>query len=114
MANEREMLLERVKRAITVIQEVHNDSRTPLDVAMALVDPLRQLTDLRRKLREAEFQIAANNPEYIAAAKALGVVTDKLAEEIAAHQEHMKFLADVAAAVDQVIKLAIAVAAVVV
>ncbi len=111
MANEQAMLIERVKRAITVMQDVHNDSRTPLDVAMKLFEPLRKLTDLRRELREAEFKLAANNPEYLAATSALNKVSSTVAAELAEHQDHMKFLADVAAAVDALIKVAVAVAA---
>lgn len=104
------MVLERLARAIDTCQAVHNDSKTPRDQAINLMDHIRALTDERRKLREAAFASAATKPEYAVAVAALKLVNDTMKSELATHQDLMKFIGNVAKAVTAVADLAVAVA----
>ncbi len=49
--NKEEEFLERLSKCIATCQAIHNDSRTPLSEARALVEPIRELHRCRQALR---------------------------------------------------------------
>lgn len=111
MPDRREELLERVTLVINALQNIQADSRTPLDAALAVVEPIRKLTDYRRAMRRIEFQIHAGMAEYQAAVSQLRRISDTLAADLVAHQTHMQHVALAAQAADAVLSVAIAVGA---
>lgn len=111
MSDQREELLERVTRTISTMQAIQADSRTPLQSALDIVEPLRQLTDYRRALRAKAFAVAANDPGYAQAIARLKQVADTLATDLVTFQRHAEFVAQAAQAADAVLKVAIAVGA---
>jgi len=111
MGNCREELLERVTRSIDILRDIQSDSRTPLNAAIAVVEPLRKLTDYRRAMRIKEFHIAAQNPAYGTAVASLMQVTNTLATDLDTYEKHMEFVEQVVQAAAAVLAVVIAVGA---
>jgi hypothetical protein len=101
-----EYFFELLSRAIDTCQEIHNDSRTPLDVALLLTPVIRDLTAKKRELRKKQFNIAESDPDYKAATDALNVVVNTVKAKIIEHNKTMDFVTDATKALDAVIKLA--------
>lgn len=110
MSNEQESLLESLSKAIDTCEEMHNDSRTPLDDALALTPDIRKLLEVKRTLRRQAFQADNVKNEYVSAMDALNVINRSVKAEILAHQKTMQFVNNAAAAAAAVLDLAIAVA----
>ncbi len=110
MSNEQESLLESLSKVIDTCQEMHNDSRTPLDDALALTPHIRKLVEVKRTLRRQAFQADDVNTEYSSAMEALNVINRSVKAEILAHQQTMQFVKSAAEAAAAVLDLAIAVA----
>ena len=107
-----EVLFEKISRAIDICQEIHNDSRTPLEDAQALTPLIRNLLEYKRKLRASAFTAAGANTEYENAISALGLLNNAVKAEIIAHEQTMGFIKNTADAVTAVLDLAIAVGAI--
>lgn len=108
---EREELLERLSRAIQTCEAIHNDSRTPLDHALRLMDHIRTLHKFRRALRRTAFDQATASSEYANAIETLKVLNETIKTEVMAHKKTMDFVNSVAQAVSAVLDLAIRVGA---
>ena len=108
---EREELLERLSRAIQTCEAIHNDSRTPLDHALRLMDHIRNLHRFRRALRRIGFSQATASMEYANAIETLKVLNETIKTEVMAHKRTMDFVNSVAQAVTAVLDLAIKVGA---
>jgi hypothetical protein len=108
---ERELLLEHLSRAIATCEAMHNDSRTPLEQAVRLMDHIRNLHRIRRALRQKAFEAATASKEYAAAIEALKKVHESIKAQVIAHGQTMAFVNAVAQATTAVIDLAIAVGA---
>ena len=108
---EREELLERLSRAIQTCEAIHNDSRTPLDHALRIMDHIRNLHRLRRALRRKAFDQATASTEYVNAIETLKVLNETIKTEVMAHKNTMDFINSVAQAASAVIDLAVKVGA---
>jgi hypothetical protein len=95
------------------VEEVHNDSRTPLEDAIALMTPLRKLYHCRDALRRHAFTSAAAKTEYTDALAKLKVVNETVKADLIAHNQTLQFVATVATAAAAVLDLAISVGALV-
>lgn len=107
----REECLERLSRAIQTCQAIHNDSRTPVEDALRLMDHIRTLHKFRRVLRQTSFDEATASTEFSTAIASLKVVNEKLKAEVMAHKTTMDFVNSVAQATSAVLDLAVAVGA---
>ncbi len=104
-----EIIFEKLSRAIDICQEIQNDSRTPLDDALALTPLIRELVKYKRMLREKAFTAAVVDKEYQRAIKQLKVLNQKVKAKVLAHKKTMEFVENTAEAVAAVVDLAIAV-----
>ncbi len=109
--HDREELLERTKRALQTMQAIHNDSRTPLEDAIALMPHIRKLTDLRRALRREAYQTAAASEKFQGAILALTKVNLAIKADVIRHKRFMEFISNAATATSAVLDFAIAVGA---
>ncbi len=107
-------LLEQVSQAITALQAVQGDSSTPLEAALAVMVPMRKLDEYRDVLRRKGFEISLDDPDYQAAMEKLKTVSATTAKELATHESNMKLVTAAAQAAAAVLKVAIAVRAIVV
>jgi len=110
MSNEQESLLESLSKAIDTCQEIHNNSRTPLNDALALTPQIRKLVEAKRTLRRQAFRADDVKNEYSSAMDALNMINRTVKTDILAHQQTMQFVKSAAEAAAAVIDLAIAVA----
>ncbi len=108
---EMEELLERLSRAIQTCEAIHNDSRTPLDHVLRLMDHIRNLHRFRRALRRTAFNQATASTEYGNAIETLKVLNETIKTEVMAHKKTMDFVNSVAQAASAVLDLAIKVGA---
>jgi hypothetical protein len=108
MSDHREELLERVARAIDILQAIQAGPRTPIETATDVVEPIRKLTECRRALRAQAFEVAANMPEYSEAIARLKQVTDSAAMDLDAFEGHAAVVTQAMQAADAVLRLAIA------
>lgn len=107
----REECLERLTRAIQTCEAIHNDSRTPIEDALKLMDHIRTLHKFRRALRRTSFDESTASREFSAAIASLTVVNETLKAEIMAHKTTMEFVSSVAQASSAVLDLTVAVGA---
>lgn len=108
---DQETLFERLSKAIETCQRIHNDSRTPLDDALALVEPIRTLHRCRQALRKAGFQASVNDSKFSAATSSLEKINSTLKADIMAHNRTLGFVKDAATAAAAVLDFAIEVGA---
>jgi hypothetical protein len=111
MNQEQEIFFERLSKAITTCQEIHNDSRTPLSDALVLTEHIRTLHRCRQALRKEAFQTSGS--QFEVAVSRLKEINDILKAEIIAHNKTMGFVTDAAMASAAVLDLAIGVGALV-
>ncbi len=111
MNQEQEAFFERLSKAIETCQRIHNDSRTPLDDAIALVEPIRKLHRCRRALRKTAFQDSINDSKFSAATSSLEKINSTLKADIIAHNRTLRFVKDAATAASAVLDFAIEVGA---
>lgn len=107
----REECLERLTRAIQTCEAIHNDSRTPIEDALKLMDHIRTLHKFRRALRRTAFDESTASLEFSAAIASLTVVNETLKADVMAHKTTMEFVNSVAQASSAVLDLAVAVGA---
>jgi len=108
---EREELLERLSRAIQTCEAIHNDSRTPLEHALRLMDHIRNLHRFRRALRHTAFNQATAPGEYVNAIETLKVLNETIKTDVMAHKKTMDFVNSVAQTASAVLDLAVKVGA---
>lgn len=101
-----EYFFELLSRAIDTCQEIHNDSRTPLESAELLAPIIRELVAYKREIRKKEFNVAATNLEYKAATGSLKAIVTAVKADIIEHDKTMDFINDAAKSLAAVIKLA--------
>ena len=108
---EQETFFERLSKAIETCQKIHNDSRTPLDDALALVEPIRTLHRCRQALRKAAFRASMNDSKFSAAIYSLEKINNTIKAEIMAHNSTLGFVKDAATASAAVLDFAVTVGA---
>lgn len=113
MSRDQDELLERVSKCIETMQKVHNDSRTPLNHAEALVKPIRDLDRCRDALRKAAFESAASEPKFNEAVSKLTIINNTLKADVMAYDKTLNFTKDAAFAATAVLDFAIAIGALV-
>lgn len=113
MAENIKELLDQLDKAIETLQDIQADSSTPLEAAIAVVPPIRDLDRSRDALLLREFTRDVPNPKYDAAVAKLKDVAAASSKELKTHESNMKFVTAAAQAADAVIKVAIAVGAMV-
>jgi hypothetical protein len=93
-------------KVIALCQEIQNDSRTPLEDALALTPLIRQLVSSKRELHRKAFTAAAVNAEYENAAALLKELNAAVKAEVLAHKQTMEFIRKTADTAAAVLKLA--------
>ena len=111
MKQDIQSVLKHLSEAIKSLQDVQADSSTPLEVAIAVMVPMRRLDKCRDALRAGGFDDKASDADLNIAVAKLKAVTATTASQLAAHESNMKFIAALAQAVDAVIALAATVGA---
>lgn len=101
-----ETFFEFLAKAITLCQEIHNDSRTPLDDAMELTPLIRQLVSCKRELHRKAFAAAVSNDEYEKAVELLKELNAAVKADLLAHRQTMKFVRKTAETAAAVLELA--------
>lgn len=114
MSYEQEVIIESLSKAIDTCQEIHNDSRTPLDDALALTPFIRKLVEGKRTLRRQAFRETDVKNEYSQAIDALNEINRTVKANILAHRQTMEFVKNTADAAAAVLDLTIAVSKLVV
>lgn len=104
-----EELLERLSRAIETCQHIHNDSRTPIDDAMKLIEPIRTLVECRRVLRIKAFRAADSENKYLSAVTSLEKINNTIKAEVMARDKTLEFVENAATAAAAVLDFAIAI-----
>jgi len=79
-------------RAIETCEAIHNDSRTPLDDALRLMDNIRLLHEYRRALRRTAFTQATASTEYGNALSKLTTLNNTIKARVIQHNKTMGFV----------------------
>ena len=98
-----------LRQTIEHLQEIHDDSKTPLDIATAIYPKIQELTNKERDLRGKAFNSASVDSEYKKAVEKLDAVNNITKEQAQDHANKLKTIADISNAVTAVLDLAIAV-----
>lgn len=96
-------------QAIAHLQEIHDDSNTPLEIAEEIYPKIQDLTAQERKLRNKIFPDPRVDAEYQQAMEALDAVNNLTQAQAQNHAAKLKTITYVSNAVTAVLDLATAV-----